>query len=257
MTQSARPVRPQLEHKPVALREWCVALLAVLLGSANTALAAEPSCPAGPGHKANEVIARYGKAIHFDVYRNDKLVGRHDTRFEDENGALVVRSTLDLSIKVLFIEAYHYRYDAVEHWCNDQLVKLDATVNDGGTLSQVHAVPKGDGLLLTAVDGSSAVPAGTFSTNHWHPGVLDTSAVINTLTGHLNRVQLVACTAPTPNGETGNRCVDYTGDLKARVWYDPDGRWRGLAFAGSDGSAIDYRLVPARSGAQQAASADP
>jgi hypothetical protein len=51
--------------------------------------------------------------------------------------------------------------------------------------------------------------------------------------------------------------VDYTGDLKARVWYAPDGRWRGLAFAGSDGSSIDYRLVPAATGTQQAAATDP
>lgn len=256
MAPSANPAREQLEHKPMALRERSVALALLTLGSVALARAESTACPAGPGPKANAVTANYAQAIHFDVYRNDQLVGRHDTRFAAEDGALVVRSTLELSIKVLFIEAYHYRYDAIEHWCDDHLVKLDATVDDGGKLSEVHATPKDDALLLTAVDGNSRAPAGSFSTNHWHPGVLDTSVVINTLTGHLNRVQLVACTASTPNGEAGNRCVDYTGDLQARVWYDPDGRWRGLAFAGSDGSAIDYRLVAARTG-EQAARADP
>ena len=80
--------------------------------------------------------------------------------------------------------------------------------------------------------------------------------MINTLTGHLNKVALVPCEAPAPDGSPVAQCMDYTGDLKARVWYDERGRWRGLAFAGTDSSAIDYRLKPAN-GPTQAARADP
>lgn len=248
----------QLNHKPGPVRErYSLLGLLLALGALISPMATgAEQCAAGPGTETRDVVARYGKSVHFDVYRNDKPVGRHDAVFSEENGFLVIRSTLDLGIKLLFIEAYHYRYEAAEYWCNNALVRLEATVNDDGKLSRVAARNEDGRLKLTAAEGGSgSAPLGSFATNHWHPGVLHTAAVINTLTGHLNKVALVPCKAPAPDGSPVAQCMDYTGDLKARVWYDDTGRWRGLAFAGTDGSAIDYRLqsaVPA-----QAARTDP
>ncbi len=247
----------QLNHKPGPVRERYRLSGLLLLGLLHSPLvAAVEQCAAGPGAATREVVARYGKSIHFDVYRNDKAVGRHDASFSEENGFLVIRSTLDLGIKLLFIEAYHYRYEATEYWCDNALVRLEAKVNDDGKLSRVTARSEAGQLKLTAAEGGSgSAPLGSFATNHWHPGVLQTAAVINTLTGHLNKVTLVPCKAPAPDGSPAAQCMDYTGDLKARVWYDDAGRWRGLAFAGTDGSAIDYRLQPAVPA--QAARTDP
>ena len=244
MTRHGQKGLQPLEHKQAGLREWgghCCWLLLVACCTLRPVLASE-TCAAGPGAATETVVARYGAGLDFEVYRNDSAVGRHEARFSRENGYLVVHSMLDISIKLLFIEAYHYRYEATEYWCDNQLMRLAATVNDDGKRSEVSAVAEQGHLRLSAPDGSFEAPAGSFATNHWHPGVLLSSAVINTLTGHLNRVQLKPCAEPAPNGEQTARCVDYTGDLQARVWYDDTGRWRGLAFAGSDGSHIDYRL---------------
>jgi hypothetical protein len=126
-----------LEHKHAGLREWGVAccwLLLVVGGTLRPVLASE-TCAAGPGAATDSVVARYGTGLDFDVYRNDREVGRHETRFSRENGYLVVRSMLDLSIKLLFIEAYHYRYEATEYWCDNQLMRLAATVDDDGGTS--------------------------------------------------------------------------------------------------------------------------
>ena len=246
-----------LKHKQAGLREWgapCCWLLLVACCTLRPVLASE-TCTAGPGAATESVVARYGAGLDFEVYRNDRAVGRHEARFSRENGYLVVRSMLDLGIKLLFIEAYHYRYEATEYWCDNQLMRLAATVNDDGKRSEVSAIAEQGRLRLNAPDGSFEAPAGSFATNHWHPGVLASSAVINTLTGHLNRVQLKPCAVPAPSGEQTARCVDYTGDLQARVWYDDTGRWRGLAFAGTDGSRIDYRLRD--SAAIQSAQTDP
>ena len=129
----------QLNHKPGPVRERYRLSGLLLLGLLHSPLAAVEQCAAGPGAATREVVARYGKSIHFDVYRNDKAVGRHDASFSEENGFLVIRSTLDLGIKLLFIEAYHYRYEATEYWCDNALVRLEAKVNDDGKLSRVTA----------------------------------------------------------------------------------------------------------------------
>ena len=55
-------------------------------------------------------------------------------------------------------------------------------------------------------------------------------AAIAATRGHApgrNRKAKVAAKAPA-----GARCYQYSGDLDARVWYDADGRWVGLEFAG-------------------------
>ncbi len=220
----------------------CLLFAALLLIGA--ARADTRNCP-GPG-AADDHARRHGAdAIEFDVLRNGKPVGRHVTRFTREDGYLVVDSEMALSIRVLFIEAYKYRYRATERWCDGRLVRLDAAVDANGERSTTSARATGEALEVDGPHGRTSAPLGVFSTNHWHAGVLDTRAVINTLTGRVNDVRIARCSTPQPDGEgpPGAACYDYTGDLSARVWYDAAGRWVGLAFDGEDGSRFEYRCT--------------
>ena len=219
--------------------------IAALLACAVLApcAAAERACP-GPGAAADFAPGNGAEGLEFTVLRNGKRVGRHRTRFAREDGYLVVTSDMKLDIRFLFVNAYRYRYAATEHWCNGRLVRLDSTVNANGKRSQTRARATGEQLEIDGPHGRAIAPLGLFSTNHWHSGVLEAATVLNTLTGRVNEVRLAPC-APAPVGEgpADARCYDYTGDLSARVWYDRDGRWVGLAFDGDDGSRLEYRCV--------------
>ena len=219
-------------------------LLLTTLLLAGAARADTRNCP-GPGAADDHARHHGGDRIEFDVLRNGKPVGHHVTRFRREDGYLVVDSEMALSIRVLFIEAYKYRYRATERWCDGRLVRLDATVDANGEQSATRALATGEALEIEGPHGRASAPLGIFSTNHWHSGVLDTRAVINTLTGRLNEVRITRCATPQPDGEgpPGAACYDYTGDLSARVWYDAQGHWVGLAFDGEDGSRFAYRCT--------------
>lgn len=216
--------------------------LALLLACLASPLQAAPA-PLCPGPGAADGYARRNGAdvLEFDVLRNGKRVGLHRTRFEHENGYLVVTSEMELRIRFLMFEAYRYRYAATEHWCEGQMVRLDATVDDNGDRSRFKAQAAGEQLEIDGAQGRTSAPLGLFSTNHWHIGVLETQAVLNTLTGRVNEVRLERCPPATTEGPSGADCYDYKGDLDARVWYDAAGRWVGLAFDGTDGSRFLYR----------------
>jgi hypothetical protein len=219
-------------------------VLAAALLLASAANAETRNCP-GPGSADDRARRHGGDEIEFEVLRNGKPVGRHVTRFTREDGYLVVDSKMALSIRVLFIEAYKYRYSATERWCGGHLVRLDATVDANGKRSATSARATGETLEIEGPQGRTSAPLGVFSTNHWHAGVLETRAVINTLTGRVNEVRIARCSTPRPDGEgpPGAACYDYAGDLSARVWYDTEGRWVGLAFDGEDGSRFEYRCT--------------
>lgn len=217
----------------LALRVACLALLA---GNAAA------SCPPGPGPELDAIRARYGAVpLTFEVLRNGRKVGEHHVRFADAAGALQVTSDMSLSLRVLFMEAYHFRYHALETWCAGQLVQLEVHTDDNGHHTRLKAALAEGRLRVDNGQGTVTAIAPMFPTSHWHSGVLGARAVLNTLTGHVNQVTLEACEAPAPGATSPGTCHDYRGDLTARVWYDTEGRWRGLAFAGKDGSSIEYR----------------
>ncbi|MSQ67265.1 MAG: hypothetical protein EXR83_03585 [Gammaproteobacteria bacterium] len=205
-------------------------------------------CPLGPG-AAQTVAARYGGAVSFEVWRNERHVGHHRVTFAETDNFLRVSSQLDLRVKILSVEVYRYRYESTEYWCNNQLQRLVAQVNDADNITQVRGEAHDGRLQVGQPPERTSAVLGTFATTHWHAGVLATTTVLNSLTGRFNQVRITPCTA-RPLGRhspADTRCYDYTGDLQARVWYGQDGRWQGLAFKGRDGSRIDYR-VPAPPG---------
>ena len=222
----------------MGIAAWC-------LGACVAGAQAEApvECPTGLGEELLKVRGLYStQPLAFDVLRNGRKVGSHSVSFVEEAGGLRVESRMHLSLRLWFVEAYHFEYRSTERWCGDQLESLSAVTNDNGTQTQVSAARHGDALRLHAPAGSVLVYGRAFATNHWHPGVLQASQVLNTLTGQLNRVRLRNCSERLPDA-IGAACHEYQGDLQAKVWYDADGHWRGLAFDGRDGSRIEYRLA--------------
>ena len=90
----------------------------------------------------------------------------------------------------------------------------------------------------------SAAPL--YPTTHWNVGILSSDRVLNTVTGNLNDVTVQPIgwdVIETAYGKLRVQKYQYTGGLYVSVWYDPDGRWVKMEFAGKDGALIEYRHV--------------
>ncbi len=196
------------------------------------------------------VRSTYEDEIEFEVIRNGKIVGSHRTVFSHSSAGLHARSTMQLTVTLLFIPFFDFAYDSHSTWCDEKMVALEATVARNGVLNSVSASSDGVTTLVQSGQTQLAHPATLIPTDHWNPAVLQTSHVLNTITGRINNVDIVQC--PATKARTlglslpaGTECFEYTGDLTATVWYLHE-RWIGLAFQGDDGSDIVYRCRDCR-----------
>ena len=59
--------------------------------------------------------------VSFDVIRKNKIIGSVITTFNKDNDELILRTIVDIKVKVLFIPAYKFFQDTTETWINKLL----------------------------------------------------------------------------------------------------------------------------------------
>jgi hypothetical protein len=91
----------------------------------------------------------------FDVYLDDKKVGKHIFTISEAGGVKHVQSQASFKVKILFISAYRYEHIAAERWTDNCLVEIDASTNANGKRIQVSGEHTGAGLE-SRVSGAAA-----------------------------------------------------------------------------------------------------
>lgn len=185
----------------------------------------------------------YGSAIDFDVYRKGEKVGFHRVRFDGDRNNLRAQSEFSVRIDVFMIPVYRYLYRSESRWRRGTLERLEASVDDDGTTSDVAVNTQGGRLRIKTPEKLVITVPPLFPTNHWNHRVTAEDRVLNTLTGRINSVRIEARgreTVMTERGAVTATRYAYTGDLKTEVWYDAEGRWVKMRFDGKDGTEIEY-----------------
>lgn len=212
--------------------------IAVALALAVAAISAE-AMPRGP----KEAARLYGDRHVFDILRNGETVGRHEVVFSVDGDRLSVQVRMEITIPFLIFTAYRYRYRSDSLWDDRRLLRLSAETDDNGEVSAVRADWTGQALAIEGPAGRTLVDAPLFPTDHWNPAVIGRDRVLNTITGAVNAVSIIAEGVErlsTPQGVVAATRYRYSGDLENLVWYDAEGRWAAMRFAARDGSTIEY-----------------
>ena len=185
----------------------------------------------------------YQDKILFDVVRDGEKVGSHEATFSGEKDDFWVTTRFELEIKVLFIRAYAFKYFSKANWKNGVLSEISVIVDDDGEPFSLKGRKEAGEFLIESSKKKFKTPLPLFPTNHWNANVVNERVVLNTLTGELNRVEIISRgvgTLKSRHGEIKGQRYSYTGDLDTEVWYDQKGRWVGMEFKGKDGSIITY-----------------
>jgi hypothetical protein len=234
------------------IRDGAVAAAVISLGiglaaapaAAATPAAARQPCAVSP---AADPLSLYGEEIRFDVRRNGALVGSHTVSFSRQGERLLTSTRFEVAVDVLFITAYRYLYASEATWTGACLEALTATTDDNGKESVVRVSRSGDRLAVSGPGGTATAPLATLPTEHWAYAVVGHDAVINTITGRVNRVDISLAVTETVKMADGRviaaRRYVYRGELDNEVWYDPAGRWVKMRFPAKDGSSIEYVCV--------------
>ncbi|PPC77858.1 hypothetical protein C4K68_08085 [Pokkaliibacter plantistimulans] len=221
-------------------------LLVILTVSGPTVCAA--ASPAAAMSAQPDWQHLYGKQpLRFTVMRKGQAIGSYTTRFVDDAGGFRVEAQMAIEVKVLLWD-YRYQYQAEEVWqrsrSGDVLDQLQVAVNDDGQPFRLSLQRQGQQLVGHSSDGELAVTLPMLTTQHYNAAVLRQSQVLNTLTGKVNRIKVVALGQQVISAQGQQRQAQhyrYEGELHdTEVWYDDEGRWLRLRFRGKDGTAIEF-----------------
>ncbi len=190
------------------------------------------------GLTASEIAAAYGEKQEYSITRNGKNIGTHYLSFRQEDDSLFVNVDSSITVRILKIPVYRLSYTSQEVWRENKLISAVATTTENGKSSTVKL---GDSV------GGIVAPDTHYASNHWHPGVLTGDAVFNTLTGESSSITVTDLgveQVPVFGSNIQANHYQYEDDIHANVWYDTDGLWLKMKFAGEDGSIIQYLRQP-------------
>jgi len=192
--------------------------------------------------------------IEFDIYRNNKHIGKHIFSFIRSNGQLAVESEINFEIKKLGIVLYKYHVKGTEYYEDGKLIKFNSKTNQNGKEKYVNLKLEGDELLI---DGSSF--KGKTSTEYllgtwWNHSIVKAPAQISAVSGRIimQNVKFLGKKTVTIgeksfntlhfNFTSSDKKLNKDKKLNTDVWYDEKNlNWVKASFEKK--GKWDYRLV--------------
>ena len=123
--------------------------------------------------------------IEFDIFRNNKHIGKHIFSFKNVNDQLEVESEINFEIKKLGIVLYKYHVKGKEIYKDGELIKFNSKTNQNGKEKYVNLEIE-DGELL--IDGSSykgKAPKDYLLGTWWNHSIVKAPAQISAVSGRI------------------------------------------------------------------------
>jgi len=180
----------------------------------------------------------------FDIIRGNDKIGTDTVDIERQNDTTTVKIKTDLSVKVMFVEAYRYEYTCNEIWKNGQLIAFKSRTNDNGTKHSVDVSATTDKLRMEADGKRIDLPKTAAPASLWSKDVIRQLDAFEPDTGKRLLIQVtdLGTEAVTIHGVTHQahhyKIADtLTGQFAREVWFDDDVLVR-VKIIGSDNSVI-------------------
>lgn len=204
---------------------------------------------AGPAKAADSLTPAYPDSgvLHFSLLRNGSPLGSYNLRFEPREDGLHVVTRVDVDYRLAFITLYRFEQDRNELWRDGDLISLETRTNDDGDRFALTAWATPDGLQINGREFDGLAPADIMPTGFWDIRTVERTQLLNSEDGGLleiavTRIGVETVTAWGRPVRASHYRID--GDTEKDVWYDESGIWVALQMTASDGSTIEYRLLP-------------
>ena len=194
--------------------------------------------PAG----ANNAAAKIHKV--FDIVRGGDKIGTDTIDIERQNDTTTVKIKTDLSVKVMFIEAYRYEHSCNETWKNGQLIAFRSRTNDNGTKHSIDVTAAPDKLSMDADGTHSDLPKTAAPASLWGKDAIHQLDAFDPDTGKPLSFEVtdlgnenVTIHGVTHQAQHYKIADKLGGDFAREVWFDGDVLVR-TKIIGSDNSVI-------------------
>ncbi len=193
-----------------------------------------------------DVLRQAAQSFGFDVFLSGNHIGRHDVSFTPVGDGTEVVTHIDLSVKLAFLNLYHYRHESGETWRHDRLRRVWGRTDRNGRRFAFEGIAEKDAIRLEGSQGSfDAALDDRTSNNLWHPSVLGRSSVIDAQYGGVIglRAKLESVEQISMAGDRvrASRYTIDTPHIIGSLWYDDSEAWVKARFKIKAG-ILEYRL---------------
>lgn len=182
----------------------------------------------------------------FDVYLNDKKVGKHSFEVVEAGGERQVMSEANFVYRILFIPAYQYEHRSAERWAGNCLLEFDARTNANGDRIEVSGERNGSGFLVERDAEPVELPDCVMTFAYWNPDFLEQPKLLNPQTGEYVEVNVekVGTEVLEVRGEEveANRYRLTAYEVDVTLWYSTNDEWLALESVAKGSNIIRYEL---------------
>ena len=135
-------------------------------------------------------IPEDGKVI-FDVIRKNKVIGSHEIEFIKNDDSLLVKTNINIKVKVLFVTAYEFAHESTETWSEGNFIKIDAHTDFEDEREYfIKGRDDGDLFLASGMDGKLELDKNILPSNFWNIDVLKQKEIFDTQKGVVRTIDV-------------------------------------------------------------------
>tara|TARA_Y100000590_G_scaffold23587_1_gene27000 strand:+ start:596 stop:1210 length:615 start_codon:yes stop_codon:yes gene_type:complete len=125
------------------------------------------------------------KRIEFDIYRNNKHIGKHIFSFNRSENQLEVDSRINFEIKKLGITLYTYNVEGKEVYKDGRLVKFNSKTDQNGKAKYVNLDLENDEYIIDGSSYKGKAPESYLLGTWWNHSIAKADAQISAVSGRI------------------------------------------------------------------------
>ena len=170
--------------------------------------------------------------IEFDIYRNNKHIGKHVFSFKKSNGELAIESEINFQIKKFGIVLYKYHVKGTEVYKDGKLIKFNSKTNQNGKNKYVNLIFKDNEYIIDGSSYKGKAPTDFMIGTWWNHSIVKASAQISAVSGRIIKQKVTFLGKETVkikeknyntlhfNFSSTDKKLDKGKKLNTDVWYD-------------------------------------
>ena len=194
------------------------------------------------------------KSIEFDIYRNNKNIGKHVFSFAKSDGLLTVISEIDFEIKKLGLTLYKYHLKGTEIYEKENLIKFNSNTLQNKKSKYVNLNLKDNNFIIDGSSFKGKVLNDYILGTWWNHSIVKADAQISAVSGRIIKQKVTFLGKETLvikgknynalhfNISSTDKKLKKDKKLNTDVWYEEDSmRWIKASF--NKKGKWEYKLV--------------
>jgi hypothetical protein len=174
------------------------------------------------------------KLIEFDIYRNNKEIGKHIFSFNKTNDQIEVKSEIYFQIKKLGVVLYKYNVIGTEIYQKGKLVEFNSKTNQNGKEKYVKLKLEKDNYIIDGSSYKGKAPSNYKIGTWWNHSIIKSPAQISAVSGRIIKQKVTFLGEETLNingknltalhfnfSSTDNK-LNKKKKLNTDIWYDKE-----------------------------------